>query len=42
MVNCLITGRAVYQYFSFKGKNYTFCCAGCLDTLVNKVCNKKM
>lgn len=41
MVNCLITGRAVYQYFTFKGKHYTFCCTGCLDTLVNKVCNKE-
>ena len=41
MVNCLITGRAVYQYFTFKDKHYTFCCTGCLDTLVNKVCNKE-
>ena len=38
--NCLITGRAVYQYFTFKGKNYTFCCAGCLNSLVRKVANK--
>ena len=38
--NCLITGRAVYQYFTFKGKNYTFCCAGCVNSVVSKVANK--
>ena len=38
--NCLITGRSVYQYFTYKGKNYAFCCAGCLNSLVSKVANK--
>ena len=38
--NCLITGRAVYQYFTFKGKHYTFCCTGCVSSVVSKVANK--
>ena len=41
MVNCLVTGRAVYQYFTFKGKHYAFCCVGCIDPLIHKICNKE-
>ena len=37
---CIITGQPVERCFKYKGCYYAFCCLGCMNTLINKICNK--